>query len=225
MPLNPYQQGIKDALYDTWHQLAYVVYPDAQCDAMWAWLCEGDFFYAPASMRHHGCHAGGLAHHTLNVVNEATRLAGVQMQNRTAEAPGDPLLANKAAVAALLHDICKVGLYRPNDGSEEKRPPETHPYLADREQVRRHGTLSRSITHRLMPAVGTDVLDAIEWHMGFYDSRLRPPDLERLPSAQLIRTLQRIERDRGRYEAARKRTPLVDIVHLADTTAARLIEE
>lgn len=217
--------GVRADIEDLWHESAEATYPHEQCDDMWAWLCAGDFFSAPASMSHHGSCPGGLAAHSLNVAREAGRLARLQLASRPDGQPGEPLLVEKAKMAGLLHDICKVGLYRPNDGTDPKRPPETHRYLIDREQARRHGTLSRAIVHGHMPAVGTDVLDAIEWHMGVYDSRLRLPDLERLPASRLVSTIQRIERDMRRWEEARKRTPLVDIVHLADTIAARLMEE
>lgn len=209
-----------------WRESAERVWPAAECANLWEWLCAGDFFRAPASMRHHGAYAGGLAVHSLNVADEAARLARAHLGALPEGVePREALLVEKAAAAGLLHDICKVGLYRPNDGSDPKRSPETHPYLIDRVQARRHGTLSRAIVHEHMPSVGTDVLDAIEWHMGAYDSRLRLPDLERLPAAQLVSSIQAVERAQRRREEARGRSPLVDVVSLADTIAARLLEE
>ena len=214
-------EEVRARLEALWVEYAPKVCPQDQCDAMWAWLCEGDFFEAPASSRHHNCEAGGLARHTLAVATEAQKLA----ETFDANHPETPGIVAESVVAAILHDICKVGLYFPNDGSDPKHPIGERAYLYDRVQVRKHGTLSRAITFKHMPAAPTSVLDAIEWHMGFYDKRLVMPKLDKLPSSQLITKLESIERNRRRYEAARDRSPLVDIVHMADTAAARFVEE
>ena len=217
----PTNEDVRAELEALWAEHAPKVCPKDQCDAMWAWLCAGDFFEAPASSRHHGCEPGGLARHTLSVAREALALASAFEGNH----PDAPAVAAEAVVAAILHDICKVGLYFPNDGSDPKHPIEERAYLYDREQVRKHGTLSRAITFKHMPAAPQRVLDAIEWHMGFYDKRLVMPWLDKLPSSRLVTTIEGIERNRAKYEAARSRSPLVDIVHLADTISARLVEE
>ena len=214
-------ESVRAELEALWAEAAPKVCPKDQCDAMWAWICEGDFFEAPASSHHHGCHPGGLARHTLFVVREAKRLAATYEENH----PDEPPVVAEAIVAAILHDICKVGLYRVNDGSDPEHPIEERPYLYDREQVRKHGTLSRAIAFKHMPAAPASVLDAIEWHMGFYDRRLTMQPLDKLPASRLVTTLEGIARSRGRLEAARGRSPVVDIVHLADTIAARLVED
>ena len=203
-----------------WAEHAPRVCPQEQCDAMWAWLESGDFFEAPASSRHHNCQPGGLARHTLVVTREALALSTVYESNH----PKASGITAECVVAAILHDICKVGLYRINDGSDPEHPIEERPYLYDREQVRKHGTLSRAITFKHMPSAPQSVLDAIEWHMGFYDKRLEMPKLDKLPAARLVTTIEGIERNRGRFEAARERSPVVDVVHMADTIAARLVE-
>ena len=212
---------VRAKLESLWAEFAPRVCPEDQCAAMWAWIREGDFFEAPASSRHHGCETGGLARHTLAVACEAQRLAKTFDKNH----PALQSVEAEAVVAAILHDICKVGLYFKNDGSDPNHPIEERPYLYDREQVRKHGTLSRAITFKHMPACPQSVLDAIEWHMGFYDKRLVLPKLDKLPSSRLITTIEGVERNRGRFEAARDRSPVVDIVHMADTIAARLVEE
>ena len=214
-------EDVRAELEALWAEAAPKVCPQDQCDAMWAWLCSGDYFEAPASSRHHGCMPGGLARHTLHVAREAQKLAATYGESH----PNEPSVAAEAIVAAILHDICKVGLYRVNDGSDPEHPIEERPYLYDRERVRRHGTLSRAITYKHMPAAPAGVLDAIEWHMGFYDRRLTMKPLDKLPASQLVSTLEGIERNRSRYEAARDRSPVVDVVHMADTIAARLVED
>ena len=214
-------EEVRAELEALWTEYAPRICAREQCDAMWAWLGEGDFFEAPASTRHHNCQAGGLARHTLAVAQQALALAEVFDGNH----PGEPSVKAESVVAAILHDICKVGLYFVNDGSDPEHPIEERPYLYDREQVRKHGTLSRALTFKHMPSVPTSVLDAIEWHMGFYDKRLVMPKLDKLPSSRLISTLESIERAHDKYEAARDRSPVVDIVHMADTAAARFVEE
>ena len=213
-------EEVRAELEALWTEYAPKVCPKDQCDAMWAWLCEGDFFDAPASSRHHGCVPGGLALHTLHVALEARKLAATYGENH----PCEPSVEAEAVVAAILHDICKVGLYYANDGSDPEHPIEERPYLYDREQVRKHGTLSRAITFKHMPSAPQSVLDAIEWHMGFYDRRLTMKPLDKLPASQLVSTIEGVERGKRRYEAARDRSPVVDIVHLADTISARLVE-
>ena len=214
-------EEVREELAGLWDEHAPNVCPKEQCDAMWEWLCAGDFFEAPASSRHHNCEPGGLARHTLAVAREALVLAATFEENH----PEAPRVMAESVVAAILHDICKVGLYFKNDGSDPKHPVGERAYLYDRVQVRKHGTLSRAITFKHMPQAPQCVLDAIEWHMGFYDKRLVMPALDKLPSSRLITTLEGIERNMGRYEAARDRSPVVDIVHMADTIAARLVEE
>ena len=214
-------EDVRAELAALWTEYAPKVCPQDQCDAMWAWICEGDFFEAPASSRHHGCEPGGLARHTLNVAREALALAATFDANH----PDKASVAAEAVVAAILHDICKVGLYYTNDGSDPEHPIEERPYLYDREQVRRHGTLSRAIAYKYMPSTPTGVLEAIEWHMGFYDKRLVMPWLDKLPASKLVTTIEGIERNRAKYEAARTHSPVVDIVHMADTISARLVEE
>ena len=214
-------EEVRAKLEALWVDHASKVCPQDECDAMWEWICEGDFFEAPASSKHHNCCVGGLARHTLAVAEQALALAEVYDANHD----GQPSVKPASVVAAILHDICKVGLYYANDGSDPEHPVEERPFLYDREQVRRHGTLSRALTFKYMPSAPTDVLDAIEWHMGFYDKRLVLPKLDKLPASKLVSTLEGIERARAKYEAARDRSPVVDIVHMADTAAARFVEE
>lgn len=69
------------------------------------WLSESDFFVAPASTRFHGSHEGGLLEHSLNVyhcLKEIVQQAGLQ----------DTYSPETIAIAALLHDVCKVNFYK-----------------------------------------------------------------------------------------------------------------
>lgn len=72
-------------------------------DDLLAWLEKSDFFYAPASTRFHGACPGGLLTHSLNVYNELERLLAAYPEVEVPE--------ESAIIAALFHDVCKVGLY------------------------------------------------------------------------------------------------------------------
>lgn len=67
------------------------------------WLCQTDFFKAPASTRYHGCCEGGLVQHSLNVYAQLTKLCKLYECEASTES---------IAIVALLHDLCKVGCYK-----------------------------------------------------------------------------------------------------------------
>lgn len=68
------------------------------------WLEDSDFFTAPASTRFHGSYIGGLCEHSVNVWEELVRLLKAYPEVR--------VTAESAAIVSLLHDLCKVGLYK-----------------------------------------------------------------------------------------------------------------
>ena len=71
---------------------------------------QSDFFTAPASTRFHGSYTGGLVEHSVNVYHclkdylSRERVRSVYRMEYTEET---------VAVAALLHDVCKINCYRP----------------------------------------------------------------------------------------------------------------
>ena len=73
---------------------------------------SSDFFEAPASTRFHGAYKGGLVDHSLNVYEclkdylERPRVREIYGLNSVNE--------ESIAIVALLHDICKVNVYRPS---------------------------------------------------------------------------------------------------------------
>ena len=67
------------------------------------WLDENDFYACPASSKYHGAYPGGLLEHSLNVYDELKRLLCVYPEIKVSE--------ESVVIAALLHDLCKVGLY------------------------------------------------------------------------------------------------------------------
>ena len=67
------------------------------------------FFTSPASMKNHLCYEGGLMMHSLNVYEAAVKI-------RDAFAAARPDVFEKVSnesiiIAALLHDVCKAGIY------------------------------------------------------------------------------------------------------------------
>lgn len=67
------------------------------------WLKKTDFFEAPASTRFHGAFSGGLANHSWNVFCRLLQLNDCCYT----EIPYDSMV-----ITALLHDVCKIGLYK-----------------------------------------------------------------------------------------------------------------
>lgn len=74
----------------------------AGIDLLEDFLCNSDFFYAPASSRFHGSYEGGLCEHSLHVYHTLKEL--VQLK-------GLPIGEDSIIICGLLHDFAKVNLY------------------------------------------------------------------------------------------------------------------
>lgn len=128
---------------------------------------NSDFFTAPASTRYHCAYEGGLCEHSLNVYD---CLKAYLERERVKDKYGLSYPEESIAIVALLHDICKVNLYRTsmrnkkNDvtGAWEKVPfyeyHDTLPYG--------HGEKSVYIVSSYMRLTREEAM-AIRWHMGF----------------------------------------------------------
>ena len=68
-----------------------------------------DFFTAPASTRYHGNYEGGLCEHSLNVYDA---LVDILARPRVKDLYGISYSDESIAIAALLHDLCKVNFYK-----------------------------------------------------------------------------------------------------------------
>lgn len=166
------------------------------------------FFTSPASSQHHLNVEGGLVQHSLNTYNAAIAIWESMKQYRPKL--GSEVTKENIIIAALLHDICKCGLYKKN--LKQKRT-----FFNFREE-----TSVYSIVHDDFPighgeksvilalASGLVMFDsemvAIRWHMGPW--KLNPNDAE----------------DRQYFKAATEKYPLTIILQTADTLAARIIE-
>lgn len=127
---------------------------------------QSDFFRAPASTRFHGSHEGGLLEHSLNVYH---CLKDYLSRERVKKVYGMNYSEESIALCALLHDICKVNIYRvdyrnaKNDRGEWEKVPY---YSIDDSIPYGHGEKSVYIISGYM-RLSRDEAFAIRYHMGF----------------------------------------------------------
>ena len=100
------------------NHFSYINRPGA--DKLLAWLEEAGFFTAPASAKHHGAYTGGLVEHSNNVYSRLVQLAtaGDERQGRRRFSE---YTVGTIAVAALLHDVCKVDTYKVEKKSQKQK--------------------------------------------------------------------------------------------------------
>ena len=138
-------------------------------DRLLEWLDSpnSDFFTAPASTRFHSSYEGGLLQHSLNVYDclkayLETDLAAVTF--------GMDFSDETVAIVSLLHDICKVNLYRVsmrNKKNDETGQWERVPFYEFHDTLPYgHGEKSVYIIGSFM-RLSRDEAMAIRWHMGF----------------------------------------------------------
>lgn len=139
-------------------------------DKLLQWLKLSDFFTAPASTRFHLSREGGLLEHSLNVWRRLRKLWVCEWGESS------PEQEDTIAVCGLLHDICKVRMYKvstrnvKNDvtGQWEKVPY----YTVDEQFPYGHGEKSIYILGKFMKLSRDEVI-AIRWHMGFSDNEFK----------------------------------------------------
>lgn len=120
----------------------------ANMDALLNYMLNGEFFLSPGSTRYHGCYAGGLAKHSLNVydllssLNQLYQLACPQ---------------ESVVIAALLHDLCKMGAYLGT----------CNPYTYNRSNPKGHAELSIQRVKQFISLTPLEDM-MIRYHMGVY---------------------------------------------------------
>lgn len=127
---------------------------------------SSDFFTAPASTRYHGNYEGGLLEHSLNVYD---CLCDILSRPRIKEVYGIEYSEESIAIAALLHDICKVNFYNVafRNAKNEAGKWESVPYYTiDDRLPYGHGEKSVYIISGYM-RLTRDEAFAIRYHMGF----------------------------------------------------------
>ena len=167
-------------------------------DKLLDWLESADFFTAPASTRYHGAEEGGLLSHSLGVYD-----CLVSHLERRGER--EKFSEETIAIAALLHDICKVNFYKigyrnvkENGGWVRKEV-----YEIDEKFPCGHGEKSVIILQNFM-RLTTDEILAIRAHMGGFDTSVKGGDY------MISRIFERCE--------------LAVLLHMADMEASYLNE-
>lgn len=184
-------------------------------DKLIAFLETSDFFSAPSSARYHGNYEGGLCQHSLNVFNVA--LKNASDLDLLSEGPDDVINIkgqekyNRSTIiiSTLLHDLCKVNLYKPQECwfKNEFNRWESYPgYKKEYQFPYGHGEYSVELLRSFIKLNRAEML-AIRWHMGFFDPGVIFPGETKFA-----------------FDEASKRCPLVTIVLTADYLASQLLE-
>jgi len=124
------------------------------------YLVQEGFFTAPASTKFHGCYLGGLANHSFRVyellLNTKPNILKLDAITNSGQKPL-PIQPANIIIAALLHDVCKVGAYIGDEKPYKynKATPKGHALLSI-ERIKKHIELTE--LEELM----------IKYHMGVY---------------------------------------------------------
>ena len=127
---------------------------------------KSDFFIAPASARYHGAYAGGLCEHSLNVYH---CLEDYLERDRVQELYGLEYSPETVAIAALLHDLCKIGCYKSgvrNVKGEDGKWTQVPTYEFKDPMPYGHGEKSVYIINGYL-RLSREEAFAIRYHMGF----------------------------------------------------------
>ena len=124
-----------------------------------------DFFTAPASAKYHNAFEGGLLRHSINVYH---CLKSYLDRERVKETYGIEYSDESIAIAALLHDLCKVNFYKESTRNvKENGVWKSVPfYTIEDELPYGHGEKSVYIISGFM-RLTRDEAFAIRYHMGF----------------------------------------------------------
>lgn len=133
----------------------------ADVEIMGMKLAEMGFFTAPASLKHHGNHEGGLFEHSYKVTKallDLTDKLGLQWDD-----PRSPY------VVGMLHDLCKCDAYIHIDDG----------FVWNSDQILTgHGDKSVILAQKLIaqtkegfPFLTEEEMLCIRWHMGAFDDR------------------------------------------------------
>lgn len=142
------------------------------------YLRSSDFYRAPCSTRFHLCEEGGLAQHTINVL----------MQMLWLTLPATKQQLGACVLAAIGHDLCKVGVYARQEKNrkiylkEGQEAPAGAYVKSDSDgnfywgkvlayefhdtMPFGHGRKSAYMLQSFFPEIGEDVYAAVDGHMG-----------------------------------------------------------
>ena len=134
------------------------------------YLQKSDFFLAPASTQFHSAYEGGLAEHSIKVYKRF--LNAVKFEY--GENYQDTISDESIAVCALLHDVCKLDIYKVDyrnkkvDGNWVQVPF----YTIEDNLPYGHGEKSVYIISGFMRLSREEAM-IINWHMGGFDARVK----------------------------------------------------
>ena len=157
----------------------------------------------------HLSYKGGLLEHSMNVYQAGLTLREQAVRIKPELESQLPL--DSIAICTLLHDVCKTDIYkeamlsRKNDsGFWEKYKG----YNADYEAGMPLGHGEKSVIMLLFWGLELkpEEMLAIRWHMTAWDLPMQSPE------------------HKGCFDAAKKKTPLVSLLQLADGFASGLVE-
>ncbi len=124
-----------------------------------------DFFTAPASARFHSSYEGGLMEHSLNVYD----CLCMYMNSERAKTLGFNYSEESIAIVSLLHDLCKVGVYKKgfrNVKDEKGAWQRVDTFEYDDQLPYGHGEKSVYIISGYMRLTREEAF-AIRYHMGY----------------------------------------------------------
>lgn len=165
------------------------------------------FFEAPASCRFHLAEEGGLLKHSMNVWEQAKRIAKAQIDM-------NPDLAEKLpdesiAIASLLHDVCKSDIYtvEKRNRKNNKGVWEQYDAYVPKYDVMPLGHGEKSVIRllRLGLEMTNNEIFAIRWHMANWD-------------------LADTSEAKGNFSAAVNKCTLLAVIAAADQLATWITE-
>lgn len=168
-------------------------------------LEESDFFTAPASTKYHGSFDGGLCVHSLNVYQQMMYLKKIEVH--MFKQLEEKLKDESIILTSLLHDVCKIGMYKKTKKwkkDENNKWVEYEAYDYNNNPFPAgHGERSVITLLKCGLSLTDDEILAIRWHMGKFDV-----------SDYSLKT----------FDEAADQTPLVSILVSADYLASRITE-
>ena len=137
-------------------------------DKLLEFICSpsSDFFTAPASARYHSAYEGGLCEHSINVYE---CLSDYLNRDVAREKYGLNYSEESIAIVALLHDLCKMNIYKVSyrNAKNEQGVWEKVPYYEfDDQRPYGHGEKSVYMIVPFMKLTREEAF-AIRYHMGF----------------------------------------------------------
>ena len=144
-------------------------------DKLLDFICSpsSDFFTAPASARYHSAYEGGLCEHSINVYE---CLVNYLNRDVCREKYGLNYSEESIAIVALLHDLCKMNIYKVSyrNAKNEAGVWEKVPYYEFDDQLPYgHGEKSVYIISGFMRLTREEAF-AIRYHMGYSSEREDP---------------------------------------------------